>query len=80
MAADIPDPPRTGVIGEASTSRNTTRVDSHGRGVHPMAMDVDSDMGYRTAQAMDRRTDIRSRVRDAGRNLVWEENHQSDDV
>lgn len=80
IAVDIPDPPETGVIGEARTPRNTTGVDSHGRGVHPRAMDVDSDMGYRTAQARDRRTDIGSRVRDAGRNIVWEENHQSDDV
>lgn len=75
----IPDP-RTGITGEPSTSRHTTRLDPPGRNIHPVpvATDVNSDMGYRIAGTLDRRRHRGSRVRDADRNVVWEENHQGD--
>ena len=73
-ATTIPDP-RTGIIGEPNTSRNTTRLDPPGRNIHPfpVATDVVSDMGYRTAGTLNRRRHRGSRVKDTDRNVVGEE-------
>lgn len=75
-ATTIPDH-RTGITGGPSTSSNTTRLDPPSRNIHPLpvATDVDSDMGYWTAGTLDRRRHRGSRVRDAERNVLWEENH-----
>lgn len=56
----------------------TTRVDPSVRGTQPTA-DINIDMGYRTARTLGQRQKRGSRVRDAGRNIVWREGHDGDD-
>lgn len=55
-----------------------TRVDPSVRGTQPTA-DINIDMGYRTARTLGQRQERGSRVRDAGRNIVWREGHDGDD-